>query len=377
NPGGWYPFGTKVDYCLSERLIPQCKMFASLPLTLLVSIMNALRIIAMVVVFFQIDSKPLLTLGDGIASFIENPDQYTRDMCLCGSEHFRLLAYKKTEWGPVLKPWVRKKRRWYSVVRVRRCMNKGSTEMLAMVFFTNLPQAVLSLAYFTYNNLFTCMLQDVEWHGFSTTPKPLRVSGSPRGIQRKTYFLHLPYRFAIPLIVLSGILNWVASQSLFLVHVQYLVFPICDARFTDCGNLTSSEALKPQHYSADQFRSVGLSASNSEITTCGFAPIGTLSVMLLAVLLLFGAWVAGRRQLEDGGLPVVGSCSAAIAAACHPVDYLEKIVDSEKPLKWGVVFADAERELGHCALSSEKVTGVDLAYLYSGMSTATEGSDVS
>ncbi|KAG4441757.1 hypothetical protein IFR05_002748 [Cadophora sp. M221] len=417
----WLPFGTKVDYCLAQNVVPQCKVFASLSLIFLVLMMGLLKLVVMAVAFFHIDSAPLLTLGDAIASFMENADQYTRNMCLCSSENFRIWAYKNTEWTPQLRPWVKKTRRWYSMIRVRRWIlswslllltvpytifigfyspsglgawrkglgaldfqtvighsflqNKGSIEIVVMILIANLPQVMLSLAYFAYNNIFTCMLQDVEWHGFSTTRKPLRVSGSRRGSQRSTYFLHLPYRFAIPLAILSGILHWLASQSLFLVYIQYSLFPICETTFTDCSGLTDAEALEPHHYTASQFQKVGLDPSYSEIVSCGFSVFGTLAVMALALFLLFGAGVTGRRQLGDKGQPVVGSCSAAIAAACHSVGTSEKADASEKPLKWGVTFADAEAEIGHCGLSSGEVGDIDVAYLYSGslISTLQQG----
>ncbi|KAH7242922.1 hypothetical protein B0J15DRAFT_92026 [Fusarium solani] len=47
--------------------------------------------------------------------------------------------------------------------------------------------------------------------------KPLRVSSHLQGQQRLRYFLQLPYRFSIPLIIISILMHWVLSQSLFLV----------------------------------------------------------------------------------------------------------------------------------------------------------------
>jgi hypothetical protein len=49
--------------------------------------------------------------------------------------------------------------------------------------------------------------------------KGLRVSENPRGAQRSTYFLQLPYRYAIPLLIVSSAMHWMVSQSLFLVTV--------------------------------------------------------------------------------------------------------------------------------------------------------------
>jgi hypothetical protein len=61
------------------------------------------------------------------------------------------------------------------------------------------------------------MLSSREWSSFSKKKKPLRVSSHLQGQQRSRYFLQLPYRFSIPLIIISILMHWVLSQSLFLV----------------------------------------------------------------------------------------------------------------------------------------------------------------
>jgi hypothetical protein len=46
--------------------------------------------------------------------------------------------------------------------------------------------------------------------------KTLRVS-APVGIQRSSYFVSMPLRYGIPLIVTMSLLHWLISQSLFVV----------------------------------------------------------------------------------------------------------------------------------------------------------------
>lgn len=62
------------------------------------------------------------------------------------------------------------------------------------------------------------MLMAEEWSGYVHERKPLRVS-NPSGSQRSTYRLQLPYRYGIPLLVLSGLLHWPVSQSLLIARV--------------------------------------------------------------------------------------------------------------------------------------------------------------
>lgn len=55
--------------------------------------------------------------------------------------------------------------------------------------------------------------------GYYLRKKPLRVT-APQGQQRSTYYLHLPYRYSVPLIVTSALLHWLVSQSIFLVRID-------------------------------------------------------------------------------------------------------------------------------------------------------------
>ena len=65
------------------------------------------------------------------------------------------------------------------------------------ILLADTPQLILSLLYFTYSSLWTCMLLVEEWIGYLKERKPLRVT-SPTGKQRSTYRLQLPYRYGIP-----------------------------------------------------------------------------------------------------------------------------------------------------------------------------------
>ena len=48
----------------------------------------------------------------------------------------------------------------------------------------------------------------------------------------------------------------------------------------------------------------------------------------------------------------MGSCSAAISAACHPLADGSDV--ATVPIKWGVV--DVDEGVGHCALSGRHVS---------------------
>jgi hypothetical protein len=62
--------------------------------------------------------------------------------------------------------------------------------------FVNLPQAILSVLYLAYNNLFSCMVGAHEWSGFGRFRQPLRVSLPIKG-QKSLHYLQLPYTYSI------------------------------------------------------------------------------------------------------------------------------------------------------------------------------------
>lgn len=126
-----------------------------------------------------------------------------------------------------------------------------------------------------------------EWNklGRSGERKGLRVT-EPRGLQRGTYFLQLPYRFALPLIAVSTILHWLLSQSFFLVRIDY---------FDRDGKIQT-----------DASRS-SCGVSHSSLVT--FFAVG---VGLYAVVRFVGLVSMNPR------LPPIGSSSLMISAACHP-----------------------------------------------------------
>ena len=153
--------------------------------------------------------------------------------------------------------------------------SSGTDGFLSSVLVANMPQLILSFAYFTYNALFTSMLAGLEWSQMAWQKKSLRVSQKPQGEQRSSYFLQLPYRYAIPLSGCSAVMHWLTSQSIFLIAVE---------RYDPLGNPMPADAsgvIEGEHY------------------TCGWSP--------LAVLLVICGGLLGRLAWDGG----------SINQACH------------------------------------------------------------
>lgn len=204
----------------------------------------------------------------------------------------------------------------------------GSPGLIKNVLLANSPQLILSLLYIVYNRMYTCMSFSSEWHAFSRRRRALRVT-SPRGDQRSTYFLSLPYKYLVPILITSVATHWILSQSFFLVAIDV---------FDEDGNLSSDES----------------------ILTCGFSCIAIIFLIGIGYLVLIIGVGTGFRRYE-GGMPLVGSCSAAMSAACHTEN--EEGV-ALVPVKWGVI--SISNSIGHCTLSGRYVSPPITGRFYAG-----------
>lgn len=213
----------------------------------------------------------------------------------------------------------------------------GDYGLFQMLLLANMAQPILSGLYILYNGIFTSMLQAAEWNDYSVERKGLRISSATEGAQRDTYFLSLPYRYSVPLLIISALLHWLVSQSVFLVSIDIDAYLV-----DDDGTVT------------------GWTVSSN--FTCGYSPIAIAFVIVVALLMALFAIFVGLKRFKSG-MPLAGSCSAAISAACHSINGLEKTVVTDEPLQWGVMGATAEG-LPHCGFSSHPVEAPEDGVLY-------------
>jgi hypothetical protein len=176
--------------------------------------------------------------------------------------------------------------------------------ILANVVLANTPQLVITFLYLFYNDAFTRMLMSHEYSRFASVRQALRVS-QPRGQQRSTYWLQVPYRYSIPMMSCTAVLHWLISRSIFLVRINiYDVF--------------------------------GQPDPERDVDACGFSPLAILLATLLLTAMTVVLFGLGRFRHLDPGMPVASSCSAAISAAAHPAD-AEPADISTSLLQYGVV----------------------------------------
>jgi hypothetical protein len=185
----------------------------------------------------------------------------------------------------------------------------------------NLPQFVLSVVYFMINRICTSICSTQEWNNYALHRKCLRVTETPRGFQKSTHFLQLPYRWAIPLTVAQGFLHWLLSQSVFLVRV-------------DMRNREGE--LYP-----------------ISICACGYSPRSLAVFTLIFLALISTILFLVLRHSMEVYIPPVQHCSAVIGAACHP-PFDDKDA-SFKKVQWGVIGRSAAG-VEHCTFTSHDVS---------------------
>ncbi|KAI2477405.1 hypothetical protein Ptr902_11030 [Pyrenophora tritici-repentis] len=374
NISQWTPYQSNLKYCLVEQVTETCELQFSFAIAALIILANAVKAICMAFTVRMCGNHAaLVTIGDAIASFLDHPDLTTQGRCLQTRRHVEMW-WNWNEWAaksrtdgyqrdlrkfkPTRFMWAMapSERRWvatywaygFLVVFSIPCIvgslrGKPSdlgalwrtgfgaiqgnnllnirTPLLRGVLLANIPQALFSYLYLAFNALYTTMLVAAEWSSYGVDRKTLRVT-APAGQQRSTYWLGLPYRYAIPMTITSGLLHWLASQSFFKVQIA-----ITDTHTRDI---------------------VG------EISTCGYSPIAIILTTVLASVIALGGAIS-RRLWYPAGIPLVGSNSAAISAACHAPP--EDVDASLLPVQWGAVTHGREdgngnEKIGHCCFSS-------------------------
>jgi hypothetical protein len=390
----WVPYGHRVDHCYSEVVDSKCSYSGNIVIIAVVIVCNFVKMVCMFITAFRLGPGSLITIGDAVASFLQEPDRYTRGQCLLTRdkvvETIQRQKYLNDTKPLPPKPEVAKIKRWkwassvswlrwiytlsllalallvssillsMAIAAIRQfglpplsipfgAVNPGAIvtgwglthedspvrSIFASIIIANLPQTIFSFLYLNLNGLLTTMWLADEWSDFATQRKTLRTS-IPRGQQRSKHFLQLPYKISIPLMILSGVLHWLISQSIFLAVV---------AEYNSRGELASSVA----------------------IATCGFSPMAMIVTISIGGFLIIATLALGQRRY-NGSIPLVGSCSLAISAACQRPEW-----DTDaamKPVQWGVIPATGlmkeESAVGHCAFTSGPVEPLQEGREYAG-----------
>jgi hypothetical protein len=220
------------------------------------------------------------------------------------------------------------------------------------VLLANSPQAIISFLYLTYNGLFTCMLANREWSNYAVKRAPLRVTYPEPG-QRSTYFLQLPYFWSVPLLGASVVLHWFVSQSIYLARI---------AIYKGGVKVPIEEAMDMSMY--QHFQTSGSVFSGVGYSDAALSGSIGWGATLVGISIIVGFFFKYPR-----GLPVGGTNSAIISAACHVKYKSGRKPDEDvgnRALQWGVTIEGSRERVGHCCFSDCEVEPPNVGYLYAG-----------
>ncbi|KAF6813180.1 hypothetical protein CPLU01_14710 [Colletotrichum plurivorum] len=141
--------------------------------------------------------------------------------------------------------------------------------------------------------------QDMKW---AEKRRP-RAQAVPRGVWFRTYailligFAALPYKHSVPLLVLSTLGHWLVSNALFVIVSQ--------------GSYYSADLGSNKDYASDH-----TSLPADAVVAIGTASLPVLILTVLGAVMILWPILLSRKALP-GYMPIVGSNSLAIMAACR------------------------------------------------------------
>lgn len=211
------------------------------------------------------------------------------------------------------------------------------------VVIANSAQLIVTVAYYFFNRVLTSMLASAEYSSYGTDRKALRVTWPVKDSkQRSTYWLSVPYKYGIPILLLFTAIHWLVSQGYYYV----LMIP----------------------YGADD-----QPLYEKKISSLGFSPLPILITAVIGFIVGMLLLSLAFRRLKSL-IPLAGTCSAAISAACHPPEDVCTATAAHGELIWGETSlppdciddeSDGCEVRGHCSFTPLDARQPSLEKLYS------------
>ncbi|CAI4215516.1 unnamed protein product [Parascedosporium putredinis] len=347
---GWKISGKTVLFCLAEPREEPCALRYSGAIAGLVTVFVFVILASAVcmLVLFKSKERPLICPGEAVESFLRAEDETTKGMSLASRLNVRGV-WKSPSSGKMFKNLQHRAWRstgnacWillsFSALLVLslglasigttfsrisgqpgkegkffgnfgtftsdfRLLTRGDShlDILAVAAIANIPHIVLAVTWLSAQNLATSAFHARDWASFADKAQNLMVS-DPKVNQRGLWILGMPWPYGVTLCLLQALLHFLTSQAIFAVKV---------------------EAYGPDG-EVDRGHSESIVATSPVAMMC--------ALIALVVFLLLLAWIGSRPVPPPA--PLVGTCSGAISASCHPT---RRPFDMEcEALKWGSI----------------------------------------
>ncbi|KAI4719237.1 hypothetical protein E4T48_04552 [Aureobasidium sp. EXF-10727] len=326
-----------VEYCLAEKFEPDCGVGLDIRIFYGILVCLFVEIGCLSSLAFSRSFRPFATVGDAVAGFLGQPDSSTSSDVLMAipavhspMSRFDKFGFRRSEKDVAM--WKRKWPVWRAAVDTETCAlfinclflaffaisiavlivynndelsnyqpltlhTPTSTRgLLANLLGLGSIHLAISVTYLFYNHLWSRMLAAAELNTFIKDRGPLRVTLPAPGA-RSTYYLSIKPHFSGILIIALTLVHFFTTRALNVVAIQ-----IYDV----------------------------MGGYSHQRITYGISTPSAILALLLGFAMLCALAFGLEKKLYDG-MPVLGTCSMAISAACHADD----IVMSLRPVTYG------------------------------------------
>ncbi|KAI4733855.1 hypothetical protein E4T50_15589 [Aureobasidium sp. EXF-12298] len=314
-----------VDYCLAQKFELDCGV--ALNTRILIGIIACLIMEVGCLTSLAVSRgfRPLATVGDAVASFLRHPEssiskfnELTIPAVHAPTSRFDKFGFRRSEKDIAI--WKRKWPVWRAAVDTETCAlfinisfslflvffaiatavviiynnnelsmyqpltlqtPTSSRGLLANLMILGSIHLAISIIYLLYNHLWSRMLVASKLNSFAKTPASLRVTLPVQGAQN-TYHLAIKPHYSAMLLIALIFFHFLTARAFNVVAIQ---------TYDVLGQYSHQRIT------------YGISTSSAILALA----LGFFMLIVLAFAL--------ERKL-DGQMPVMGSCSMAISAAC-------------------------------------------------------------
>ncbi|KAF1845091.1 uncharacterized protein K460DRAFT_394825 [Cucurbitaria berberidis CBS 394.84] len=413
----------KVAYCLSRKIPERCTLeYASMAAIVTIGA-NFFKVVCFMVTYWLLKRNnsnnaqtgnrnkhtPLITTGDALASFLEDPDPETFGMSIVEKADFQhgIWDLRWVHINPI--PWRERfscaqfraigLRRWLTGITILSLiplapalflfiklrwlrdelkLNTGAIKQLGIgnpsglflfgewsnwdparvvpqtrwgvmrnVIQANTPQLALSMAYYLWNSHMTVMIAAYEYDMYAATTKG--ADGIPLPTDRRSLYVTNPQvgtdQKATPFLVVP-FKYWIANSVLWSVLHW----------------LASQAVFFVRVDMLNHWKQVSLFS----VSQVGYSIMGFLCSFAVSFIVFgFAMWIGAKKFRNR--MPLAATCSGALSAACHPKD--PSLKHYEKKVHWGIeteeVQYEEETDSGERRLLRCTFTSLDACYPYS------------
>jgi len=113
----WTVNGHSIEYCMVEETPESCKLGFNSRMMIFVLVANFVKCIIMVLTLWRLKAPTLVTVGDGVSSFLQRPDKTTIGVCLNTNRDFIRWADGRPNPSRV---WNSKSHSWFESASIKR-----------------------------------------------------------------------------------------------------------------------------------------------------------------------------------------------------------------------------------------------------------------